>query len=206
LRETAPKEDGAFPCGPTLGSNMVYASGVGTSDLEFPPGVAAKIEAGTQLLLNLHLFNTTATEMTGDSGTLVRTVPAASVTQEAAFILPGQNNILLPPNTQTTIKGQCTYSGDATLFAVWPHMHKLGVHSLITYQGAVTKTLHDAPYKFGEQTNYMIAPLAVKTGDMLRFECSYLNNTPNTVTFGDSSNQEMCFIGIYQYPLGPKCK
>ncbi len=32
--------------------------------------------------------------------------------------------------------------------------------------------------------------------------CSYVNNTGATVSFGDSSTDEMCFTGIYKYPAG----
>src|SRR5262249_18541592 len=38
----------------------VFGSGVGTNPLEFPKGVAVRIPQDTQLLLNLHLFNTSA--------------------------------------------------------------------------------------------------------------------------------------------------
>ncbi len=41
----------------TLGMVMLYASGVGTDPLNFPAGVGLKITAGTQVHLNLHLFN-----------------------------------------------------------------------------------------------------------------------------------------------------
>ena len=51
--------DGITSC--SAGTNRTlsaFGSGVGTNPLHFPPGVALKIPAGTQLLLNLHLFNT----------------------------------------------------------------------------------------------------------------------------------------------------
>ncbi len=50
--------DGEQDCSvQTLGTVMLYASGVGTSPLHFPSGVGIKVAAGTQLHLNLHLYN-----------------------------------------------------------------------------------------------------------------------------------------------------
>ena len=50
--------DGTARCNAlTNGPEMIYGSGVGTTALEMPPGVAVKVEAGQQVLLNLHLHN-----------------------------------------------------------------------------------------------------------------------------------------------------
>ncbi|MBA3464270.1 MAG: hypothetical protein H0T46_30235, partial [Deltaproteobacteria bacterium] len=68
--------DGEYDCDvSTLGRPMLYASGVGTDDLAFPPNVGLKVAAGTQVHLNLHLFNATDQVLAGDSGILIKTVP-----------------------------------------------------------------------------------------------------------------------------------
>ena len=41
----------------TLGMVLLYASGVGTSPLDFPQGIGIKVAAGTHIHLNLHLYN-----------------------------------------------------------------------------------------------------------------------------------------------------
>jgi hypothetical protein len=56
----------------TLGMVMLYASGVGTSPLNFPPGVGIRVAAGTQLHLNLHLYNASDDEISGESGIWVK--------------------------------------------------------------------------------------------------------------------------------------
>jgi hypothetical protein len=193
--------DGEFSCGPTLGSDMIHASGVGSDDLTFPDGVAAKIPAGTQLMLNLHLFNATANELSGVSGTLVQVVPASAVQQVAELALPGSTQIAVPPFGMQTVEAKCTFPSAATISTVWPHMHQYGTHMKLTFEGASgTKVLHDAPYSFGEQKYYPIDPLAVVPGDAVRIACSYANPTGNTITWGDSSKAEMCFMGLYLYP------
>ena len=42
--------------------------------------------------------------------------------------------------------------------------------------------------------------MPVVGGDRLKVACTYTNTSASTVTFGDSSNQEMCFTGMYFFP------
>lgn len=196
--------DGDYNCGPgTLAHSMIFASGVGTNDLEFPQGVAIRLRAGQQLDLNLHLYNVSDTEITGTSGTQVKLVAAADVEQEAEVVFGGEYGIYLPndPQNQKTVNGGCQFDQDATVLALWPHMHALGRHMKVTHEKASGNlTLLDQPYDFNEQLHYAIEPVQVLAGERLSIDCTYLNDTGSTVTFGDSSEQEMCFAGIYRYP------
>jgi len=200
-------EDGEQSCGPLLGNNMIFASGIGTDDLAFPEGVAVKIPAGSQLLLNLHLFNTGADTLKNTSKVLVKTVAATDFKDEAEMIFGGASNIEIPPNGTQTVEGTCVFPGTTTIWSVWAHMHQYGTNMKITYDGASgSKVLHDAPYSFYEQINYLIDPVQVSAGEQVRIECSYQNPTSQTIYFGDSSNSEMCFAGFYRYPkLGKGC-
>src|SRR5262249_21736319 len=160
-------------------------------------GVAVKVPAGTQLMLNLHLFNATAGTLSGVSATLVQTLPASAVKEVAEMVLSGTAAISVPPNGTQTAEGVCSFPGTSTISTVWPHMHMYGTHMKVTYEGALgTKVLHDAPYSFGEQKNYPIAPLTISPGDILRIDCTYQNPTSQTISWGDSSKAEMCFAGL----------
>jgi len=195
--------DGVYNCNVSeLGMVMLYASGVGTSPLDFPSGVGVKIAAGTQIHLNLHLFNATDAPINGDTAILVKsqaTPPAmlAEMVFAGKFLFGIQSN-----NQPTNITGGCTASSNYTLFALWPHMHQLGTHSKFELIRNGTPTvLHDGLYDFAEQSYYLKNPeIQVQQGDEIRVTCTYVNNTGQLVTFGESSNQEMCFTGIYRYP------
>ena len=129
--------DGLTKC--NAGTNRtysVYGSGVGPERLEFPPGIALKIPKGTQLLLNLHLFNTGDADLSGNSGTLVRTIPESEVTTIAEGVLAGTIAIDIPPQQTATTTGWCTMSSDVTLFAVAPHMHQLGIYEKVTAESS----------------------------------------------------------------------
>ncbi|HRI68816.1 MAG TPA: hypothetical protein PK156_31520 [Polyangium sp.] len=199
--------DGEESCGALLGANMIFASGIGTDDLLFPEGVAVKIPAGSQLLLNLHLFNTGNATLDGVSGVLVKTIAASEMKNEAEMIFGGPTNIQIPPNGSQTVEGSCVFPGTTTIWSVWAHMHKYGTNMKVTYEGASgSKVLHDAPFSFDEQINYLIDPVLVNAGEEVRISCTYQNPTSQTVYWGDSSNSEMCFAGFYRYPkLGKGC-
>jgi hypothetical protein len=194
--------DGEFGCGAgTLSDEMIFASGVGTNDLALPEGVAFRLQKGRKLLLNLHLFNTGASELADVSGVQVKLVPAAQVEQEAESIFAGTVLIGIPPMSDGEAIGSCRFSQDATVISIWPHMHQYGTHMKVVHEGASGQAvLHDAPFAFGEQINYAIAPTMVRAGEAIYVTCNYQNTSSELVSFGDSSTQEMCFAGLYRYP------
>lgn len=196
--------DGVFPCDAgTNGENMIYGSGVGTTDMTLPEGVAMKLQEGDTLLLNLHLYNVGGSELTGVSGTQIQRMDPSEVVYEAEGTLAGTFDILLPPQSQGSATGGCTLPVATNVFAVGPHMHQLGTHMRVVGvpQGGPEVVLHDAAYSFDDQRGYPVSPeLALAPGDSVRVECSYDNDTSQTVTWGDSSDQEMCFATLWTYP------
>jgi hypothetical protein len=195
--------DGVTEC--NAGTNRllsVFGSGVGTDPLDFPPGVALKIEAGTQILLNLHLFNTTPEDLSGISGTRIRTAPESEVEHLAEGLLAGTVALEIPPGETTHHTGYCTMSSDVTIFAVSAHMHQIGIYEKVVAESAQNgeTILHDAPYSFDEQSYRLIDPIRLAQGDRVRVECTHQNTRDSMVTFGESSLSEMCFAGLYRYP------
>jgi hypothetical protein len=195
--------DGQYNCNVAeLGMVMLYASGVGTSPLDFPSGVGVKIAAGTQVHLNLHLFNATDNPLTGESGIYIKSQPTPTpMLAEMAFA--GKFLFSIPANTPNhPVVGGCTTNKAFTLFALWPHMHQYAVKSKFELTRAGnTQVLHDSAYSFSEQTYYLKSPeIQVMSGDQLRVTCTYTNTTNAVVRFGESSTEEMCFTGMYRYP------
>ena len=195
--------DGTTDC--TAADNdlkSVFGSGVGTNPLEFPKGLAVKIPSGTQLLLNLHLFNTSTKPITGTSGTRIHAIPGTEVTELAEGILAGTVALDIPAGQTKTTTGYCTMTSEVTIFAVAPHMHQIGIYEKVVAESSIAGdvTLFDGPYDFNEQSYNLISPVKLAKGDKVRVECTHHNTTDHDVTFGQSSLQEMCFAGIYRYP------
>ncbi len=194
--------DGAFRCAPgTLSDVLLFASGTTAGSLELPPGVAMRIPAGAQVLVNVHLLNAHLDPLSGTSGIAVQTVPAGRVTEEAEMLLAGTSRFEIRPHSVTTATGRCQFRADATVTHLWPHMHLLGTRLRVTHHGhGGAVTLLDVPFAFDDQRHYAIEPTLVRAGERLEVTCTWNNATDRVVTFGDSTLNEMCFAGVVRYP------
>lgn len=205
INETPKGADGISNC--SAGDNglvMLLGSGAGEnySAGPLPDGVAYKVGKGTQLNLNLHLFNLRESSLSGVSGIKVRTTTADAVSNFAETILAGPLTFSIPPG-RSTVEGQCTIKSDTTVFAVAPHMHQLGVYlkAVLKRSAGGTETLFDGAYDFDDQRQTATGRLALTAGDKVQVECTYENTTTKNIGFGQSSLDEMCFIGLYRYPI-----
>jgi hypothetical protein len=184
-------------------TNVIYASGVGTNELMFPPGKGMKLEAGAVLGLQLHTFNTSDATISGVSGVEIMEVDPNTVTEEVDVFLPGPRNLALGPNKSTTQAGTCTVKQPYTLFALFPHMHQLGTHFKTTiHTGGADRVIHDAAYNFEHQEVISLQPIEMKVGDTITTECTWNNPGGSTVGYGESSTTEMCYSILYRYPRG----
>ncbi|RMH40431.1 MAG: hypothetical protein D6689_13820 [Deltaproteobacteria bacterium] len=197
------RDDGIVPC--NAGTNygaQVFGSGVGTNALVLPDGVAVKLEAGDQLLLNLHLFNFSESDLSGESGTEIIETDPAEVEHVAEAFMVSKFDLAIPPGAQTQA-GDCTLSQDTTLLSVAPHMHMLGTRMKVVARSSLAGdvVLLDEPYNFDNQTVRVLPqPVPMAAGDRIHIECTYNNTTGSLVTFGDSSLEEMCISGHFRYP------
>ena len=187
----------------SLDLKMLYAAGVNTDDMLFPTGVAMKIKAGQYVNLNLHLFNVSDQTLADTSGVLIKTVTAAEVVHEADMTFAGNSNFSVPSdNTPHDVIGGCNAPADWHLFGLWPHMHQHATHQKVRLTTGTPMTLLDDAYSFSEQRNYPMTELAVAAGTHIEVTCTFVNNTGTPLKFGDSSNEEMCFTGMYKWPAG----
>jgi len=188
----------AFPCGPEFGE--FWASGLGTGELVLPEGVGLLAPAGFQLRLSLHLFNATDAPLSGRSGLEVRRLEPSRVVHEARVTYHGPLAFSIPPDGVPYSATHQVALGDRTLVALFPHMHQLGRHfrARILSAGGAT-TLWDDDYQFESQELAPLPSVAVGAGDQLETTCTWINTTGRTITWGDSSNAEMCFSIVMSY-------
>jgi hypothetical protein len=200
--------DGTYPCNvSTNGQNMFYGSGVGSPDFVFPDGVGLHFAQGQRILINLHLYNASDTELSGTSGTLFQEATAAEIQNEAEIVLAGPTFQLSVPQGVTTQSGTCHLNGvgvsqPVEVFSLSQHMHKLGTHMRSTVtRGSTTFDLQDVDYEFESQGFQLVTPtVQLMPDDTITTYCTYDNNTGATVGFGESSDDEMCFTDLFYYP------
>jgi len=189
--------DGTTECNSALLKPPVYGSGVGTPPLDMPAGVAIHLVPGDQLLLNLHLYNTSDSMMAGTSGIDIVTTDRAAVQHEAGVVLAGKAAGLYVATGTSTQTGTCTTPAGMTLFAVGPHMHTRGKHMKVTYGARVAL---DQDYSFDDQRFHMIEPpITTVAGGKYEVTCTY-DNPGAPIGFGESTDDEMCYASTFVYP------
>ncbi|MGE3672305.1 MAG: hypothetical protein AB7K71_21730, partial [Polyangiaceae bacterium] len=108
----------------------------------------------------------------------------------------GTDKIALQPNAKGSAVDDCTMSEDVELFGLLAHMHYLGEN--LTFEtasagAALEQRYRKDPWNFDTQIIEPVS-LKLKAGDQTRVTCNYDNSTPGDIGFGESSNDEMCFL------------
>lgn len=180
--------------------HIVYAAGIGSNEVVLPKGVGMTLHEGENIILQLHVYNTTSETLSGTSGIEVLEVPADSIEHEATLFLPGPQKFTISPGQTYTHSAKCTIKQAQTYFTIFPHMHQLGTHMKTTFvKDGVEKVIHDGDYVFEHQPFLPMEPITLNPGDVIKNECTWKNNTPNVVEFGESSTAEMCFSILLRY-------
>jgi Copper type II ascorbate-dependent monooxygenase, C-terminal domain len=196
--------DSSACTGLTLGTNMAFTATRGNATpFSMPAGVAVRVAAGKQLLLNVHVLNATQQALSGRTGIEVVRADPAKVQHQAEMLFANNVNLSIPPGPSTQT-GKCTLDADSTIFALFGHMHLAGKHLTTTIMPAngVHSVLLDEDYNFDEQKLVSLDPPAIlNKGDVVQTSCTYQNPGPDTLAFGESTTKnEMCISIMYRYP------
>jgi hypothetical protein len=206
FRTTSPEADGSFECPEIIRLNWepIWAGGAGANALDVPDDAGFIVEPGTQYLAQYHLQNTTSEPVKETSTIRLTYADDINAVTPAGIFALGGFSLTIPPlaaGFEQTV--ECSPTHELNVFAVFPHMHKLG-RSMELVAG---KTQADAksvyskdPWVFGEQP---LAPvdLNVAPGDYVRSTCRWDNPNPTEVKFGESTDDEMCFTVMFYYPF-----
>lgn len=163
-----------------------------------------------QLRMNMHYNNVMGTTEGKDNSGLeicalkksnFRPKTAATATSLTQFL------INIPPKAMDmAVTGSCTVNATepVTIISASPHAHKLAHHMkfTVTHAGGGTEVMHDADFNFEEQTAYPLkTPVIVKSGDTITTTCVFSNPGNTAVTFGENTENEMCFNFAVYYPM-----
>jgi hypothetical protein len=172
----------------------------------FPTGIGQDVPANTYVKIEAHYINATSTALQGHGQVTFHATPKASMPpyQPANFTFWGTTQINIPPNSMAST-GPLFQSGIAGthLISITTHQHRLGTGIMVWESAApgeqdtqIAKDLDWSNPSWG-----LLAPQYDFDGtNGLTYECDWTNTTDETVQFGESALDEMCFVGGYYYP------
>lgn len=192
--EDSPLEDcSGLEFGPTP-----YSTQLPDDSIAFPPGVAAPISATKGLRMQSHYLNTTPDTVTANVKMTFHLAAPGTVTDHAGVMFIVQPFISVPPNSTKDVHYGCTIPQDMSIIKTASHMHKHGTKFV--------STVADEPFYQTDSWDHPVPalfdpPRKLSAGDPLQFTCTFVNNSPNTLTFGESAeSNEMCILVASFFP------
>lgn len=206
FQTTTPEPEGTFECPEIVRVNWqpIWAGGAGASPLDLPEGVGFKIAPNTQYLVQYHLNNPTDQDVTERSAINLTYAPDASTITAAGLWGMGSFNLSIPAGAVDFQQvSECTVDRELNVFAIFPHMHRLGNWASVdtgATMDVAAEVYRKDPWVFGDQPMDPVQ-LTIQPGDYLRATCSWDNPGASPVVFGESSDDEMCFVVLFYYPF-----
>ncbi len=167
------------------------------------------LDANQMVRIELHYINPTPQPVDVVATTSFITIDDSQFKQEADFLFIGDPDITIPPNSSTTLgpiffQLPPEYAG-SQFFAITGHEHKLGTDVTVSVASSSSDPgtpVYDVPDWLWSEPATVVSspPFTVPENGGFRFTCEWTNTTTQTVKFGESANDEMCFFWAYYYP------
>jgi peroxiredoxin/mono/diheme cytochrome c family protein len=173
---------------------------------ELPEGTGYLLPRGADVVVQVHYHRNGREERDRLTiGLYFARKPVKSVFQ--GMVIPGRF-LWVPANDPAfKVKGAIEVLQDCTLHSVMPHMHMLGKQIQVTLtppegQPTTLVAIRDWDYNW-QETYFLQKPIAIKAGTRMQVEAVYDNtdknpnnpfNPPRLVTFGEQTDNEMCFV------------
>lgn len=175
----------------------------------YPKGVAKKIPAGADIVLQVHY--TPIGKPLADRTSVGLIFAKEPPKQEANTFGFFKLDLRIPPNqADVRMEKEMTVPADVQLLSIWPHMHLRGKSFGLTAtypDGRVEPLLSVPRYDFNWQTRYELkTPKTLPRGTRLKMTAAFDNSTGNpanpnpnaSVHWGEQTDDEM-LIGYLDY-------
>ena len=213
---TAPQDCQGFS-GLLSGEHPIFIAQQAKAQLDFPSDetgvpVALEIAANQMVRLELHFINTTVQPLDVTAKLFVDTVPLGTTVVKSDLAFWGTQQIKIPANGMgdTGVRYQVALANTKT-FALTTHQHHLGTEMKVWYAAG---SADPSPKMVADGKNWSDPPLELFTPALdfpdngngkisskgLAYQCQWNNPTATDVKFGESFNDEMCFLWQYYYP------
>jgi len=181
--------------------------------LTLPEHVAYTFAPGQMVRIEMHYLNSTDVPLEVSATSEFYAVPEADIDHEANILFIGTPDIQIPAGATMDVQTYFTPSrasldlSGAKFFAITGHTHHLGqnvtVATAASPGGERTSVYAPAPFVWSEPETTVHAPeFTMPAGLQAGFDikCTYHNTSTQTVRFGESATDEMCFFWTYYYP------
>ncbi len=184
---------------------LVIASQLRKTDWELPDGVAFRLRAGEQLLVQTHFVDVGSLETSGDGQVVMNLHDAdpGTVTAHAGSLFGQDRDVLVPPLTNTQQSAYCTFERPLEIFAETGHSHFRGKRfSTFRYDDGVCGEeiyLHEGY----DDPLFLVRtpPLPFAAGEGLEWECYWENPNDVEYTFGPFTDiNEHGNVFAFYYP------
>jgi hypothetical protein len=176
---------------------------------EFEEGVARKIPAGADIVLQMH-YTTIGQVVTDQTeiGVVVTREPPKNLRVQGGGAIPNMQFAIPPGDPNYEVTGQQKFDRDTYLNSLYPHMHVRGkdaTYSIVYPDGREEVVLRVPKYDFNWQLSYKLAePKFMPKGSTLKVVMHYDNSAANrynpdptaTVRWGEQTWEEM-MLGYY---------
>ncbi len=203
-----PREPGVHKCADEEMTNLnqiAGSAGDGGQVLGLPEGLALKVPADKQIVLQAHYINTSGKAHTTRDWAKISKGDPSKVKSFVNYFVTNDDAFQLEPNAPMKRTSDCLVDQDFQIALGLPHMHELGKHfklDLLDEKGTLVETLIDTDWQASYashppvQTWPMSAPRLFKKGQRLRQTCEWDNSTTDPVLFP----REMCLSFFYYWP------
>jgi hypothetical protein len=191
----------------TTGMRVVYGWAPGGQSFEFPPDVGYPQDTTTHYVMQIHYNNVLHRAGQLDTSGLDFCTTDQLRTHDADALVFGPHSFQIPPRSTTDlscdVKLPVTITTPLHLFSAMPHMHQLGSSISTTRLATATEPAEDlgarTAWDFGNQYFEPI-DATLNPGDTVRTRCVWKNAGDTAVTFGETTEDEMCFSFTMYWP------
>lgn len=184
--------------------NVQYlaAGGAETGIYQVPEGIAFRLRAGQQLMIQSHFINAGDADVVGRSSISVETAPPDPARLPADLLTIVTTEIAIDAHAGGAASAECVIPQELDLIALAGHAHEWGRQVSIARApaGGAAEMLYDQPWTAASMFDPVIQqyavdePLHLAAGDRIRVDCQYQNDTDEPLAFP----AEMCVgFGFY---------
>jgi hypothetical protein len=195
----------ACSAGGSLTWRIVYGWAPGGGAMQTPPNVGFPYDATTKFVVQVHYNNINHLAGETDTSGFSFCSTDQPVQYDADVVAFGTQKIQIPPHSSLDETSSVTISSELAgihLFAAFPHMHQLGSGietEQVTAGGAVVDLGRNEPWNFNAQIWFPI-DATLDVGDVVSTRCAWENQSDTEVTFGQYTENEMCYSFTAYYP------